>query len=134
MLRVRLLAYTLPLVLLATACTSDEPVSPVAPTIAVPLNQTGPSTPDQRPVTAVQIDHRAGKTDINGKTTLVQGTVIDLAVLSDLEDQVIIEALQLSTTLSGGSARLQFTATTPGTFPILLRDQGVVLATLHVSE
>ncbi|NKE62587.1 hypothetical protein FXN61_40020 [Lentzea sp. PSKA42] len=84
-------------------------------------------------MTAVQIDHRAGKTSINGNTALTQGTVVDLTVLSDVDDQVIIEALQLSTTLSGGSARLQFTATTPGTFPIRLRDRGTELATLKIT-
>lgn len=133
MLRFRLLACALPLVLAATACTSDEPASPVTRTVAAPLNQTGPSTPDQRPVTALQIDHHAGKTTVSGNTALTQGTVVDLTVLSDVDDQVIIEALQLSTTLAGGSARLQFTATTPGAFPIRLRDQGTELATLNIT-
>jgi hypothetical protein len=59
--------------------------------------------------------------------------VIDLTVLSDVDDQVTIEALQLSTTLSGGSARLQFTATMPGTFPIRLRNKDTELATLRIS-
>lgn len=134
MLRFRLLACALPLALTATGCTSDEPAPPpVTRTVAAPLNQTGPSTPDQRPVTAVQIDHREGKTTVNGSTSLTQGTVVDLTVLSDVDDQIIIEALQLSTTLSGGSARLQFTATTPGTFPIRLRDKGTELAALKIT-
>ncbi|WP_170154714.1 hypothetical protein [Lentzea atacamensis] len=84
-------------------------------------------------MTAVQIDHRAGKTTVNGSTSLAQGTVIDLTVLSDADDQVVIEALQLSTPLSGGSARLQFTATKPGTFPIRLRDKGIELATVNIT-
>ncbi|WP_258953417.1 hypothetical protein [Lentzea californiensis] len=120
--------------LTSTACTSDEPAPPsVTRTVAPPLNQTGPNTPDQRPVTAIQIDHRTGKTTVNGSTSLTQGTVVDLTVLSDLDDQVTIEVLQLSTTLTGGSARLQFTATTPGTFPIRLRDNKIELATLKVT-
>lgn len=54
-------------------------------------------------------------------------------VLSDVDDQVVIEALHLTTPLSGGSARLQFTATTPGEFPVRLRDKGVDLATLRIA-
>jgi hypothetical protein len=54
-------------------------------------------------------------------------------VLSDVDDQVIIEALRLSTPLTGGSARLQFTATTPGTFPIRLQGKGIDLATLRIA-
>lgn len=132
--RFRLLACALPLVLATAACSAEEPAPPpVTRTVAPPLNQSGPSTPDQRPVTAVQIDHRAGKTTVNGSTSLARGTVIDLTVLSDVDDQVIIEALQLSTTLSGGSARLQFTATTPGSFPIRLRDKGIELASLKIT-
>ena len=130
----RLLACALPLLLAVTGCTSEESTPPpVTKTVAAPLKQSGPNTPDQRPVTAVQIDHRAGKTTVNGNTSLTQGAVVDLTVLSDVDDQVTIEALQLSTALSGGSARLQFTATMPGTFPIRLRDKNTELATLKIT-
>jgi hypothetical protein len=105
----------------------------VTRTVAAPLNQSGPNTPDQRPVAAVQIDHRAGKTTVSGNTSLARGQVVDLTVLSDVDDHVIIEALHLSTSLSGGSARLQFTATTPGTFPIRLQDKGIDLAALQIA-
>jgi hypothetical protein len=133
-LRFRLPACALLLAVAAAGCTSEEPAPPpITRTVAPPLNQTGPSTPDQRPVTAIQIDHRAGKTTVNGSTSLTQGTVVDLTVLSDVDDQVIIEPLQLSTTLSGGSARLQFTATAPGTFPIRLRDNGIELTSLKIT-
>jgi hypothetical protein len=84
-------------------------------------------------VTAVQIDHRAGRTTVNGSTSLAQGAVVDLTVLSDVDDQVVIEALRLSTPLSGGSARLQFTATKPGAFPIRLQGKGIDLATLQIA-
>ncbi|WP_112277248.1 hypothetical protein [Lentzea terrae] len=84
-------------------------------------------------MTAVQIDHRAGKTTVSGSTSLSQGQVVDLTVLSDVDDRVVIEALQLSTPLAGGSARLQFTATVPGTFPIRLQDKGIDLATLQIA-
>lgn len=134
MLSFRLPACALLLVIAAAGCTSAEPAPPpVTRTVAPPLNQSGPSTPDQRPVTTVQINHRAGKTTVSGSTALTQGQVVDLTVLSDVDDQVIIEPLQLSATLSGGSARLQFTATTPGTFPIRLRDKGTELATLKIT-
>lgn len=132
--RFRLLACALPLALAVAACSSEEPAPPrVTRTVAPPLNQTGPSTPDQRPVTAVQIDHRGGKTTVSGSTSVSQGQVVDLTVLSDVDDRVVIEALQLSTPLSGGSARLQFTATKPGTFPIRLQDKGIDLATLRIA-
>ncbi len=132
--RFRLLACALPLALAAVACSSEEPAPPpVTRTVAPTLNQTGPSTPDRRPVTAVQIDHRAGKTTVSGSTSLSQGQVVDLTVLSDVDDRVVIEALQLSTPLAGGSARLQFTATVPGTFPIRLQDKGIDLATLQIA-
>lgn len=62
-----------------------------------------------------------------------QGQVVDLTVLSDVDDQVVVEALRLSTQLSGGSARLQFTATTSGTFPVRLPDTGIDLATLTIA-
>lgn len=59
--------------------------------------------------------------------------MVDLTVLSDVDDRVIIEALQVSTPLSGGSARLQFAATTPGTFPIRLQGLGIDLAVLQIT-
>jgi hypothetical protein len=133
-LNFRLPTCALLLVVATAGCTSEEPAPPpVTRTVAPPLNQSGPSTPDQRPVASVQIDRRAGKTTVNGSTSLAQGQVVDLTVLSDVDDHVIIEALHLSTPLSGGSARLQFTATTAGTFPIRLRDTGIDLATLKIA-
>lgn len=134
MLRPRRLACALPLLIALTACTAQEPAPPpVTRTVAAPLNQSGPNTPDQRPVNAVQIDHRGGRTTVSGSTSLTQGAIVDLTVLSDVDDQVTIDALRLSTALSGGSGRLQFTATTPGTFPVRLRDNGIDLTTLTIT-
>ncbi|MEV0681663.1 hypothetical protein AB0I60_34585 [Actinosynnema sp. NPDC050436] len=82
---------------------------------------------------SIQITHRAGTTALAGTTgPIPQGTVVEISVLADIDDQVLVEPLGISTALSGGSAQLRFTAGTPGTFSIRLRDKGLELTSLTV--
>jgi hypothetical protein len=116
-----------------SACTSEPPPQPPPAPGTTPIQQSGPTTPDRRPIVNIQITYEQGRTTPQPEKLAIDlGSIVDLVIHSDVDDQAVLNGLDLSTPVTGGSGGLQFTATEPGSFPLTLQNHNISLTMLQI--
>lgn len=137
--RVALVLGLLAAVTSLAGCADEEPVvttprpvvvSPNAPSVATAL----PDRPDRAIAQLVNVVFRDGVVaGDTGQVPVKLNSLVRLSVISDVSDVIVVEGYdQTVQTAIEQAVQLEILADQPGSFPVRLRDEGTVLATLVV--